>query len=81
MNFVKIFRLLKTSLPYLKSIFKAYKHTTGGKSPNDSSFFNQYFSKVMSQNNLGVPPMTETTALQILNIEKPIEELEAKYVL
>jgi hypothetical protein len=81
MNFVRIFQLLKTSLPYLKSVFKAYKHTTGGKSPNDNSFFGQYFSKVMSQNNLGVPPMTESTALQILNIEKKEEELDARYVL
>jgi len=72
MNFVRIFRIIKTALPYMKSVFKAYKHTTGDKSANDSSFFNQYFSKVMSQNNLGVPPMTESTALQILNIEKAV---------
>jgi len=80
MSFTKIFRLLKTSLPAFKSIFK-YKETAGGSKPDDKSFFSQYFNKFMTQSNLGVPPMTETMALQILNIEKKIEEVEAKLVL
>lgn len=29
----------------------------------------------MSQNNLGAPPITESVALQILNIEKTVEEV------
>jgi len=57
MNFIKIFRILKTALPVFKSIFKAYKETTGSK-PGDNSFFSQYFNKFMTQSNLGVPPMT-----------------------
>jgi hypothetical protein len=28
----------------------------------------------MGQNNLGAPLLTETVALQILNIDKPLEE-------
>lgn len=68
MNFLKMFRIIRTGLPYLKSVFRAYKDTVGGAKPNDESFFNKYFNKVMSQNNLGAPPLTESVALQILNI-------------
>jgi len=37
MNFLKIFRLIRTTLPYIKSVFKAYKETVGagGAKPND----------------------------------------------
>lgn len=35
MNFLKIFRIIKTGLPYLKSVFRAYKETVGGAKPND----------------------------------------------
>lgn len=80
MNFVKIFRILRASLPFIKSIFKAYKETTGGK-PGDNSFFSQYFSKVMNQNNIGVSQMSITNALEVLNINKPIDQIDARYVL
>lgn len=80
MNFIKAFRLLRTTLPFFKSVFRAYKETVSqGKS--DDSIFNRYFSKVMSQSNLGAPPLTESTALQILNIEKSVEEVEARVIL
>jgi hypothetical protein len=72
MNFMKIFQVIKAGLPIFKSVFKAYKETTagaGGAGPkNDGSFFGQYFNKVMGQNNLGAPELTESVALQILNI-------------
>lgn len=58
---MNMFRILKVSLPYLKSIFKAYKDTTGAKGGNgagDQSFFDRYFSSVLAKNNLGVPPLT-----------------------
>jgi hypothetical protein len=57
-------------MPFLKSVFTAYKETVGagaGKS-DDNSYFGKYFNKVMTQNNLGAPNIDETTALQILNI-------------
>lgn len=74
--------MLKTSLPVFKSIFRAYKETTGGASgKTDSSFFGQYFNRVMGQNNLGAPLLTESVALQILNIEKNLEEVEPRLVL
>jgi hypothetical protein len=81
MHFVKILRWIKTGLPIFKSVFKAYKDTTGGTGKTDNSFFSQYFSKVMGQNNLGAPILTESVALQILNIEKNIEEVEPSLVL
>lgn len=65
---MRIFQMIKTGLPIFKSVFKAYKETTGGASKNDGSFFGQYFNKVMGQNNLSAPPLTESVALQILNI-------------
>jgi hypothetical protein len=71
MNFLKAFRMLRTTLPFFKSVFRAYKETTGGANKDDS-MFSKYFSKVMTQSNLGAPPLTESTALQILNIEKPL---------
>lgn len=67
---MRIFQMMKASLPIFKSVFKAYKETTGGASKNDSSFFGQYFNKFMGSNNLGAPVLTESVALQILNIEK-----------
>jgi hypothetical protein len=81
MHFVKILRWIKTGLPIFKSVFKAYKDTTGGAGKTDNSFFSQYFSKVMGQNNLGAPILTESVALQILNIEKNLEEVEPRLVL
>jgi hypothetical protein len=75
MNFMRIFQMMRAGLPYFKSVFKAYKETTGGASKNDTSFFGQYFNKVMGQNNLGAPLLTESVALQILNIEKNVEEV------
>ena len=69
MNFYKAYKVLRTSLPFLKSVYRAYKETVGGNKPaDDGSLFSKYFSKVMTQNNLGAPPIMETTALQILNI-------------
>jgi hypothetical protein len=73
MNFMRILQFIKAGLPIFKSVFNAYKETTGG-AKNDGSFFGQYFTKVMGQNNLGAPILTETVALQILNIDKPLEE-------
>ena len=35
----------------------------------------------MTQSNLGAPPLTESTALQILNIDKDIEEVEPALIL
>lgn len=80
MNFIKAFRMLRTTLPFFKSVIQAYKETVGANRPDDS-FFNRYFSKVMTQNNLGAPPITESTALQILNIEKNLEEVEPRLIL
>lgn len=62
MNFLKVLRLIKTGLPIFKSIFKAYKETTGSKGA-DASIFSQYFNKVLGQNNLSAPPITESVAL------------------
>lgn len=36
---------------------------------------------MMSKTNISAPPLTESTALQILNIDKPLEELDPKLVL
>lgn len=58
MNFMKILNFIKTSLPIFKSVFNAYKATTGGASKNDGSYFGQYFNKVMGQNNLSAPLLT-----------------------
>ena len=69
MNFIKAFRMFRATLPFMKSIFRAYKETTGGASAkSDDSMFSKYFSKVMTQSNLGAPPISESMALQILNI-------------
>ena len=65
----------------MKSVFRAYKETTGGSGKSDDSIFNKYFSKVMTQSNLGAPALSESTALQILNIEMDIEEVEPKIIL
>ena len=73
MNFLKAFRLLRTSMPFFKSVFQAYKETVGAGKTDDASFFGKYFNKVMSQNNLGAPPISESVALQILNISKSLE--------
>ena len=54
MQFLKAFRLLRTTLPFFKSVHKAYKETTGG-AKTDDSIFSKYFSKVMTQSNLGAP--------------------------
>ena len=67
MNFLKAFRMLRTSLPFFKSVFRAYKETTGG-AKTDDSMFSKYFSKFMTQSNLGAPPISESMSLQILNI-------------
>lgn len=75
MNFMRIFQIIKAGLPIFKSVFKAYKDTTGGGAKTDSSMFGQYFNKVMGQNNLSAPILTETVAMQILNIEKTLEEV------
>lgn len=80
MNFIKAFRMLRTTLPFFKSVFQAYKETVGANR-SDDSIFNRYFSKVMTQSNLGAPPITESTALQILNIEKNLEEVEPRLIL
>lgn len=69
---MRVLQMLKTSLPVFKSIFRAYKETTGSSGKTDGSFFGQYFNKVMGQNNLGAPLLTESVALQILNIEKSL---------
>ena len=71
MNFFKVSQMIRAGMPIFKSISKAYKETTGGGGKGkDASFFSQYFNKVMGENNLGAPPLTPSTALQILNIEK-----------
>lgn len=75
MNFIKAFRVLRASLPFFKSVYRAYQETVGANKASDDSIFSKYFSRVMSQNNLGAPPITESTALQILNIEKSVEEV------
>jgi len=75
MNLLKIIRIIKTVLPFAKSFFRAYKETVGPSKNADESLFGKYFNKVMSQNNLGAPPITEAVALQILNIEKNLEEV------
>ena len=68
MNFLRAFRMLRTTLPFFKSVFRAYKETTGAGAKNDDSIFSKYFSRVMTSSNLGAPPLSESTALQILNI-------------
>jgi hypothetical protein len=70
-----MFNFFKT-LPLFSRLFKG-----GAKPAGDNSFFNQYFSKVMTQSNLGVPPMTESIAYQILNIEKKEEPTDPKLIL
>lgn len=70
---MRIIQMIKTGLPIFKSVFKAYKETTGGAgAKSDGSYFGQYFTKVMGQNNLSAPLLTESVALQILNIEKSL---------
>lgn len=70
------------AFPAMKSFFKAYKDVTAGAKPNNSGsgsagqkqhFFDQFFSSMAAKTNLSAPPLTESTALQILNIEKNIE--------
>lgn len=60
MNFMRMFKVIRTALPYIKSVFKAYKETTGPKGNNpegDKSFFDKYFSTVLAKNNLAAPPL------------------------
>ena len=74
------------TIPVFRSFFKAYKDVTGGAKANSSGgnagqkqhFFDSFFSSMISKTNLSAPPLTDSTALQILKIEKNIEELEAK---
>ena len=48
MNLFRLLQMLRAGMPVFKSIFKAYKETTGGAGKGkDTSFFNQYFNKVM----------------------------------
>jgi hypothetical protein len=35
----------------------------------------------MNQNNIGVSQMSITNALEVLNINKPIDQIDARYVL
>ncbi len=55
---MRIIQMIKTGLPIFKSVFRAYKETTGGSAKNDGSYFGQYFNKVMGQNNLSAPLLT-----------------------
>ena len=71
---------MRTAFPYLKSVFRAYKETTG-TNKSDDSIFNKYFSRVMTQNNLGAPAINQSTSMQILAIQTDLEELEARTVL
>jgi hypothetical protein len=70
------------AFPAMKSFFKAYKDVTAGAKANTSSgdtagqkqhIFDRFFSSMVAKTNLSAPPLTESTALQILNIEKNIE--------
>ena len=81
MNFLKAYRLFRATLPFMKSVFRAYKETTGGSNAKDDSMFSKYFSKVMTQSNLGAPPISESMALQILNIEKNVQEVQPRLIL
>jgi hypothetical protein len=76
------------AIPVFKSFFKAYKDVTanaktannaggnkGGQSGQKQHAFDSFMSSMMSKTNLSAPPLTESTALQILNIEKNIEEV------
>ncbi len=70
------------AFPVFKSFFKAYKDVTangaknnnsgGGSSGQKQHFFDTFFSSMVSKTNLSAPPLTESTAMQILNIEKSI---------
>jgi len=69
------------AVPVFKSFFKAYKDVTGNAKTNNSSgdtsgqkqhLFDRLFSNMVSKTNLSAPPLTETTAMQILNIDKNI---------
>lgn len=76
------------AIPVFKSFFKAYKDVTGnanaaggnkgGQSGQKQHAYDSFMSSMMSKTNLSAPPLTETTAMQILNIEKTLEELEGK---
>ena len=71
------------AVPVFKSFFKAYKDTTGnpkannagagGQSGQKQHVFDTFFSSMMSKTNLSAPPLSESTAMQILSIEKNIE--------
>lgn len=71
-----IFNYLKQySIPVFKSFFKAYKDTTGqaktsgnGSEGKKQHPFDRVMSSMMSKTNLSAPPITESTAMQILNI-------------
>jgi hypothetical protein len=69
------------AVPVFKSFFKAYKDVTGNAKPNNAGgnssgqkqhIFDTLFSSMMSKTNLSAPPLNESTAMQILNIEKSI---------
>jgi len=70
------------AFPVFKSFFKAYKDVTGGAKPNTTGgsstgqkqhIFDQFFSSMVSKTNLSAPPLTDSTAMQILNIDKNVE--------
>ncbi len=70
------------AFPAMKSFFKAYKDVTGGAKTTNSNggstgekqhIFDRFFSSMVAKTSLSAPPLTETTALQILNIDKNIE--------
>jgi hypothetical protein len=77
------------AIPVFKSFFKAYKDVTanaktadgsaggskGGQSGQKQHAFDSFMSSMMSKTNLSAPPLSESTALQILNIDKSIEEV------
>jgi hypothetical protein len=76
------------AIPVFKSFFKAYKDVTanaktanndggnkGGQSGQKQHAFDSFMSSMMSKTNLSAPPLSESTAMQILNIDKSIEEV------
>lgn len=73
------------AIPVFKSFFKAYKDVTSnaktaggnsggnkGQSGQKQHAYDSFMSSMMSKTNLSAPPLDESTAMQILNIDKSL---------